>query len=271
MITSVNSASSLLSSLSGSQSKLLKALQELGSGNSINSAADNAVGMAQSLSYSVQLSSDAQAMNNIQYGTSMLDTAATSLGQINQGLQDMRTLAVQAGDGALSNSDLKTIQGQIGQIAQGIDQISKGTQFNGQNLLDGSVGSLSLQIGPNAGDTQSVSLGNFSGSSLGISGLDVTSAGGQANAISALDNAIQQVNSQGASIGALQNGLSSAQSNLSASYENLAAAKSQISDTDFAQVASDLSQAKVQQQASLKALALYNATQKDNLLSLLPK
>lgn len=265
MINSINSAASL----STSQSKLLTALQALSSGSSINSAADNPAGLAQSASYSVQLSSTAQAMNNVQDSSSLLDSAGGSLGQITQSLQDIRTLSIQAGDGSLNASDRQAIQSQIGQITQGIDQIASNTQFNNQNLLDGSF-TQSLQVGPNAGDTQNLSLGNFSSSSLGVSGVDITTATGQANALSALDNAIQQVNSQSANIGALQAGLGSTTSNLGATYENLAAAKSRVSDTDYAQAASDFTQANIQQQAAVHALALYNATQK-NLLTLLPK
>lgn len=265
MINSINSAASL----STSQTKLLTALQALSSGSSINSAADNPAGLAQSESYSVQLSSTAQAMNNVQDNASLLDTAGGSLSQITQSLQDIRTLTIQAGDGSLNASDRQAIQSQIGQITQGIDQIASNTQFNGQNLLDGSF-SQSLQLGPNAGDTQNLSLGGFSSASLGISSVDITTAGGQANSLSTLDNAIQQVNSQSANIGALQAGLGSTTSNLSTTYENLAAAKSRIGDTDYAQAASSFTQANVQQQAALHALALYNDTQK-NLLTLLPK
>lgn len=266
MIGSINSAASLATS----QTRLVTALQVLGSGRSINSAADNPTGLAQSGSYSVQLSGTAQAMNNIQNGLSLLDTAGGAFDQITQGLQDIRTLAVQAGDASLNAGDLQAIQAQIGQISQGIDQIAGNTQFNGQDLLDGSLGSVSLQVGPNGGETQSLSLGKVSSSSLGVSGVDITTEAGRANALSTLDNAIQQLNDQNANVGALQSGLSSTLSNLGTSYENLAAAKSQVSDTDYAQGASNLAQSNVQQQASLHALALYNATQ-NNLLTLLPK
>jgi len=265
MINSIGYASAL----STSQSRLATALQALASGNSINSAADNPAGMAQSTSYSVQLSGAAQSMNNIQDGISMLGTASGGIDQINQGLQDIRTLTVQAGNGALNASDLQSIQSQIGQIAQGIDQIAGNTQFNGQNLLDGSA-SLTVQTGANAGASQNLQLGNFSSAALGISGVDVTSSAGQSSALAALDNAIQQVNGQSANIGAAQSGLSSALSAQSTGYENLAAAKSRVSDTDYAQAASNLAQANIQQQTSLRALALYNSTQK-NVLSLLPQ
>lgn len=264
MVDSINSATSL----STPSSKLLTALQALSSGSRINSAADNPAGMAQSESYSVQLSGNAQAMNNIQDGISLLDTASAAFEQISQGLQDIRALAVQAGNGSLNASDLQAIQGQIGQISQGIDQIASNSQFNGQKLLDGSLASLSLQVGPNAGNAQSLSLGNFSSSSLGTSAVDVTTASGQAQALSKLDVTMQQLNDARANVGALQAGLTSTLANLNTAQGNLAAAKSQISDSNFAQSASDLAQAKVQQQASLHALSVYNATQ-NNLLTLL--
>lgn len=265
MIGSIN----YQSALSTSQSRLTTALQALSSGSSINSAADNAAGLAQATSYSVQLSGTAQAMNNTQNGISMLDTAGGALDQINQGLQDIRTLTVQAGNGVLSASDRQIIQSQIGQLTQGIDQIAGNTQFNGQNLLDGSA-SFTLQTGANAGQTQNIQLGNLSSSALGISGLDVTTAAGQATALSSLDNAIQQVSSQSANIGAAQASLNSTLASQSTSYNNLAAAKSRVSDTDYAQTTSSLAQSNVQQQASLHALALYNSTQ-NSILTLLPK
>jgi flagellin len=257
-------------SLATAQTRLLTVMQELGSGNSISSAADDPAGMAQSTSYSVQLSSDAQAINNVQNGISLLDTAGGTYDQITQNLQDMRALTVQAGDGSLNADDLQVIQGQMDQIKQSIDQTVSNTQFNGQNLLDGSFGNANLQTGPNVGDTRTLSLGNSSSASLGISGLNITTASGQANALSSLDNAIQKVNTQGAGIGSLQDSLSSIISNLNTNYDSLAAAKSQVSDTDYAQASSSLAQSSVQQQASMRALAMYNATQ-NNVLSLLPK
>ncbi len=268
MINSIGNYAS--AGLANSQNKLLADIQALSTGNSINSAADNPAGQAQSTSYSVQLSGVAQSLNNIQNGISTLDTASGAVDQINQGLQDIRTLTVQAGNGTLNASDLQSIQSQIVQLTQGIDQIAGTTQFNGQNLLDGSAGNLSVQTGINAGETQTVQLGNLSSSALGISGLDVTTAAGQTAALSSLDNAIQQTNIQSANIGAAQSGLSSSLANQNTSYINLAAANSQISNTDYTQVSSNLAQANVQQQASLQALALYNSMQ-NNVLSLLPK
>ncbi len=256
-------------SLQTAQSRLLTAMEVMASGSSINSAADNPAGLAQSESYSVQISGNAQAMNNIQNGLSLLDTAGGAFDQIGQGLQDIRALTVQAGDGSLGASDLQAIQEQIGQISQGIDQIAGSTQFNGQNLLDGRF-SQALQTGANAGQTQNVALGNFSAASLGVANLDVTTPAGQASALSALDAASQAVSDSQANLGALAAGLNASLSNLGAASENLAAANSRVSDADYAKASSDQAQANVQQQASLQALATYNSLQ-GNVLTLLPK
>jgi flagellin len=260
MLASINSTSSLATA----QSNLLTAIQQIGSGNSLNSPADNPAAYAQSVSYSVQLSGAAQSMNNIQNNLSLLDTAGGGLSQVTQNLQDMRTLAVQAGDPALGASDLQAIQNQISQIGQGIDQVAGSTQFNGQNLLDGSF-SQTLQSG-----AQPLSLGNASSGALGVSGLDVTTPAGQTNALAAIDSALQQTNGQQGNIGAAQAGLNADLSNLSNSSLNLAAANSRVSNTDYASASSNLAEANVQQQVALKVQAMYNA-QQSNVLNLLPK
>jgi flagellin len=259
MLNSIDPTSSLVTA----QTNLLTAMQQMSSGSSINSAADNPAGMAQSVSYSVQLSGTAQMMNNIQNNLSMLDTAGGGLSQVTQNLQDMRSLAVQAGNASLSPSDLQSLQDQFNQLAQGIDQVAGGTQFNGQNLLNGSFNQV-LQ----AGNSQ-VALGNSSSGALAVSGLDITTSIGQANALAAIDNAIQQTSTQQGSIGAVQAGLSSDLANLGNTYQNLSAANSQVSDTDYAKASTDLAQAKVQQQVALKVQAMYNSMQ-GNVLNLLP-
>jgi flagellin len=259
MLDAINSANALTTA----QGNLLTAMEQISSGNSLNSPADNPAAYAQSVSYSVQLSGTAQSMNNIQNNISLLDTAGGGLSQVTQNLQDMRTLAVQAGDGAFNAADLQSIQNQITQLGQGIDQIAGSTQFNGQNLLDGSF-SQTLQSG-----AQPVSLGNASSGALGVGGLDVTTPAGQANALAAINNALQQTNSQQGNIGATQAGLNASLSNLSNGALNLAAANSQVSNTDYASASSSLAQANVQQQLALKVQAMYNA-QQGNVLNLLP-
>ncbi|MDD2916199.1 MAG: flagellin [Gallionella sp.] len=256
-----------LNNLNNAQNAQFSTIQRLSSGSRINSAKDDAAGLAVAVALASQLGGDAQAMRNVNDGLSLTDTAGGALSQVSDSLQRMRELTVQAANGTNSAGDLQAIQGEINQLAQGIDQIAGGTQFNGQNLLDGTF-SGQVQSGNNPGDNRTISLGSASTQGLGISDLDVTNQASAANALNLLDSAINSVGAQQSTIGATQATLNSTLANLSNSYENLAAAKSRISDTDYAKESSNLAQNNVRTQASLKALSIYNAMQK-NVLDLI--
>ena len=215
-----------------------------------------------------QLGSNAEAQQNITSGLSLVGVAGGALSQITQSLQAMRTLAVAAADGTNNASDLQSLQQQFGQLSQGIDQLAGGTQFNGQQLLNGGY-SATIQTGPNAGDTQAINLGNVSAGGLGIGGLNLSAAGGPQAAIQQIDQALSVVGKQQSSIGATQAGLNSSLANLSNSYENLAATQTDpLSLSSVAQQSMVLAQTDVQQQAQLKVEKLYNADQ-GNVLQLL--
>jgi len=254
-------------SLNNSQNAQLTTLQRLGSGARINSAKDDAAGLAIAGSMASQLSGNNQAMRNVNDSLSLTDTAGGALSQISDTLQRMRELTVQAANGTNSASDLQAIQGEINQLAQGLDQIAGNTQFNGQNLLDGTF-SGQIQTGANSGDTKTISLGDASSQGLGVAGLDVTNQASASSALNSLDSAIDSVGTQQSAIGATQAALNSTLANLSNTYENIAAAKSRISDTDYAKESSNLAQNNVRTQASLKALSVYNSMQK-NVLNLI--
>ncbi|MDO8465944.1 MAG: flagellin [Gallionella sp.] len=254
-------------SLNNSQNAQLTTFQRMGSGSRINSAKDDAAGLAIAASMASQLGGNSQAMRNVNDSLSLTDTAGGALSQISETLQRMRELTVQAANGTNSASDLQAIQGEINQLAQGLDQVADNSQFNGQNLLDGTF-SGQVQTGENPEDSRTLSLGNASSQGLGVSDLDVTSQAGAASALDLLDNAINSVGAQQSTIGATQAALNSTLANLSNTYENIAAAKSRISDTDYARESSNLAQNNVQTQASLKALSIYNSMQK-NVLDLI--
>ena len=255
--------------LSNAQSTQEKLFQQLSSGSSINSASDNPSGLSVAVSLSNQAQGLLQAELNAGNGISLVDTAASAVGQIGDTLQQMRTLAVQAGDGSLSAADRQTVQDQIGQLGQQLDQIAGQAQFNGQSLLDGSF-STQVQTGNNPGQTTSLSIANMSGATLGVANLDVNTATGSTDALSAIENALASVSNQQSQLGAASNGLTAAQSYASASADNLLAAKSVITDTDYAAAASKLGQANVQSQAAMKALAMYSNLQKQQIANLLP-
>lgn len=270
-MNSVNSGlpQGLLYTQSSSLTRLQSLGQKLSTGRSINSALDNAAGLAQLSSYNVQLSSTAVAMQGLQDGGSLLQTASGALGQVSSNLQQLNDLAVQAGNSTLSASDRQALQAQASQLTQNLDKIAGNTQFNGQNLLDGSF-SAQLQTGPNAGDSQALSLGSVSSSALGVASLDLSSSAGQASAMQAISQAMQQVSDQQAGVGAAQTGLQANFDQLVAQSGALASSSASLGDADMAQAASGLSQDQVRQTAATRMLSLYQSMQKDTL-NLLPK
>lgn len=271
MIGSLSSSTSpLFSGLDRATNSQATSLNRLSSGSRINSAKDDAAGLAIATQLAAQLSSNSQALRNVYDGLSVTDTASSALGQVSDNLQRMRELAVQSANGTNSASDQQALQAEFSQLGQNLDQVATQTQFNGKNLLDGSF-STAIQSGPNAGDTQSLSLASTSQAGLNIGGIDITSSANASTAIDAIDQAIASVSSQQSSIGAAQAGLNSAASSISGTYEQLAATRSRIADTDFSSETSNLSLSNVKQQAALKALSLYNANQSSSTLDLLPK
>lgn len=246
--------------LNNAQTALATSLARLSTAQRINSAKDDAAGLAIASAMEAQLRSDNQAIRNVYDGLSLTATADGALGQANETLQRMRELSVQAANGTNSASDRQALQAEISQLQQGLGQLAETTQFNGQKLLDGNF-SGQVQAGANVGDTRPVTIGNASPQALGLAALDVTTAEGASSALQTLDSALNSVNGMRAEIGAVQSGLSSTLANLSGTYENLAAAKSRISDTDYAQESGNLSRNTVRQEAATKAAALYNANQ----------
>ena len=152
--------------LSNSQSALQTSLQRLSSGLRINSAKDDAAGLAISARMTSQVNGLDQAARNANDGISMAQTASGALSTITDNLQRMRSLSVQAANGTNSASDRAAIQAEITQLQSNIDQIASTTAFNGTNLLDGSLSNATFQVGSNAGQTISMSVGSAHTSSL---------------------------------------------------------------------------------------------------------
>jgi len=255
-------------SLDSANTAVSTALGRLSSGLRINSAKDDPAGLQIATRMAAQISSTGAALSNVSDASSLAQTAGGALGQVSETLQRMRELAVQAGNGSYSASDRQALQAEFTQLSSSLDSTASQSQFNGKNLLDGTF-QATVQTGPNASDTQSLSLGNVSSTALGSAGLDISSAAGATNALSAIDQAISVVAGQQANLGAIQSTLDATSANLANSSVNLSASRAAITDTDYAQTSSDQSLAKVRQQVALKAVALYNANQA-SVLSLLP-
>lgn len=162
-VASLNSQRQLVSS----GNALDKATERLSSGNRINSAKDDAAGLAIANRMTSQVRGLDQAIRNANDGVSLIQTAEGALQESTNILQRMRELSVQSANGIYSDSDRKTLQAEVKQLQSELTRISETTTFNGQNLLDGSMGTKQLQIGSEANQTVGVSIGSFSANSLG--------------------------------------------------------------------------------------------------------
>jgi flagellin len=239
-------------------SRLQGNFARLSSGLRIATAADDAAGLAISERMRAQIRSLNVASRNAQDGVSLSQTAEGALQEVSNNLTRMRELAVQASNGTLSAADRATLDTEFQALVTEIDRVASQTTFNGVNLLDGSTATLDIQVGSNAGETITVSLADTTAATLGIGGLDVTSAANASAALAALDTAIDSVTSTRGSLGSDQNRLTSAISSILSTRESLAAAESRIRDIDVATETSDLTRNSILQQAAVSVLAQAN-------------
>ncbi|GAA2735721.1 flagellin [Pedococcus aerophilus] len=170
------SAMNAYRNLSSTQNAMSTSLERLSSGLRINKAADDAAGLAISEKLRAQSNGLNQAVSNAQDGISLIQTAEGALNETHSILQRMRTLAVQSANDTNSVSDREAIQKEVTQLSAELNKISERTQFNGQNLLDGSFTGKSLQLGANSGQNLSVTISGTSTASLSLSGADKASS-----------------------------------------------------------------------------------------------
>lgn len=261
----ISPLSSTLVNSAANSGGLQTALQRLGSGRRITSAADDAAGQAILTALNSQAQGQQQASRNAMDVLALADTAGGALDQITDSLQRMRALAVQAANGGVyGSSDLKDLQTQIAQLSGGIDQTVTASLFNGQPLLDGRLPA-TAQTGANAGQTQSLNLPDASSTGLGLGGLDVGNSGNASQAISAIDAALAQIGTAQARLGGIEGGFQAAADVAQDSAFQTAASAGRLGDTDYAATASQLSQEKLRSQLALKAVNLYNSMQQDKL------
>jgi flagellin len=198
-ISSLNSQRNLTSS----QASLATSLQRLSSGLRINSAKDDAAGLAISDRMTSQINGLNQAARNANDGISMTQTAEGGLATATDLLQRMRTLAVQAANGTNSASDRASLQEEVGQLQQELNRVANTTQFNGQNVLDGSLSNAQFQVGANANQTINFSISNTQASAIGNNAIKsngtstAATAGTGAGVIGANSTAVQTFTVQG--------------------------------------------------------------------------
>ena len=239
-----------------------KSMEKLSSGLRINRAGDDAAGLA----ISENLKSDIRALNqaarNAADGISLIQTAEGSLDEVSNILLRMKELAEQSLNGTLSDTDRGYLNAEFSALSGEIDRISDGVDFNGVKLLDGSGGTVAIQvgIGTSGSDSVAVDLGDdLDATGLGLSAT-IDSASGAGTAMDEIDDAISTVVSARGDFGAIQNRLESSIRNINMTSENLSAANSRIRDVDVAHETSSLTSFQILQQAGVAMLAQANMT-----------
>ena len=256
--------------------EMSSAMQQLATGNRINSAGDDAAGVAVVQSMTAQIRGLNQAVRNANDAVNLLQTAEGSMVEQTNMLQRMRELAVQAANGTYSSTQRNYLKTEFDELGSQIDDISADTTWNGKQLLDATdktgvnatSGQFDFQVGQDSGQTISVTIDDMSLSGLGASGLSISTASGASSAIGTLDDALDLINAQRADIGAGINRLTYASDNLTNISSNIAASRSTIMDTDYASASTQLSKTQIIQQAATAMLAQANQ-QPQSVLSLL--
>ncbi|MBL8465810.1 MAG: flagellin FliC [Thauera sp.] len=260
--------------LTSSQSSLGTTLQRLSSGLRVNSAKDDAAGLAIAERMNSQVRGMNVAIRNSSDAISLSQTAEGALGKIGDSLQRMRDLAVQSANGTNTSGDRDNLQLEFRQLQDEILRVTKDTKFNNQEVLAGT--NFTFQVGANTGETidvqaTAVSATNIQSAALSGAGsiaVSGTNAAGATAAIAAIDLAIAEVVKQRATFGAAQTRFESVISNLQVASENQAAARGRIMDADFASETANLSRTQILQQAGTAMLAQANSLPQ-NVLSLL--
>jgi len=256
---------------SANNSALSTAVQRLSSGLRVNSAKDDAAGLAIANRMSAQARGMNVAIRNANDGISLAQTAEGSLGKVTDMLQRMRELAVQAANDTNGSSDRTSLNQEFSQLKAEIDRTFDATKFNGTQILN-TAATLNFQIGASnvASDQLAVSTSDLSGGTgmTAVASGDVTSLANAQSAIANIDTALTEINTARATFGAMQNRFESVIGNLQVSVENTEAARSRIMDADFAAETAALTRAQILQQAGTAMLAQANAAPQ-SVLSLL--
>jgi flagellin len=236
-----------------------RASARLSSGLRINSASDDAAGLAISEKMRTQIRGLNQASRNAQDGISLVQTAEGGMQEINNMVQRIRELAIQSANDTNTDEDRGQIQKEVAQLKLEIDAMADRVEFNKKRLLDGSIQTISLQVGANTNQRTNVSLTSMKTTVLLIDGIDLTVSGNNVDAdLTALDRALQTIAGDRATLGAVQNRLEYTIKSLDISSENLSASESRIRDTDMAKEMMNLTKANVLQQAATAMLAQAN-------------
>lgn len=257
--------------LGTNQSALATSLQRLSSGLRVNSAKDDAAGLAIAQAMTASIRGNSQAVRNASDGISLGQTAEGALGQVASNVQRIREIAVQSANGTLSATNRSQLQKEVDQLTQEISRIVQTTTFNNTSLLSG-ASTLTFQVGADGTSTNQVSVTTTNLAQAGSAGLftynttltntgtiDVTTQGNASAALANLDSDISQVSTIRSTFGAVQNRFEAVTASLQNYVENLTSSRSRIMDTDFASETAALTRSQILQQAGTAILAQANA------------
>lgn len=261
------SATLTQNAITKNERSMSSAMEQLATGKRINKAGDDAAGLAIASRMTAQINGVAQGARNGNDAISLLQTADGALVEVTNMLQRMRELAVQSASGTYSSTDRSALQVEFTALRDEINRVASNTQWNGQDILDGTVAgttsNVTFQVGANANQTVSATIKNFHTSIAGsvtvsIKTSEVSSATNASTAITAVNSIITKVNTERATLGAVMNRLEYAVDNLLNVKANAEASRSRIEDTDYAAATTELARTQIIQQAATAMLAQAN-------------
>jgi len=259
--------------LSSTQGSMSQAMQRLSSGMRVSSARDDAAGLAIAERMTSQIRGSNVAARNCNDAISMFQTAEGAMGKLQENLQRIRELAVQAANGAISDEDRGKLQDEVDQLTQEVSRIINTTKFNGLNLFDGnnatglaSNATLVFQVGANSDDQITVdgtgfnlnTLNSFDSTAAATLTIDVSTAANAATALTEITSDIDDVSTARATAGSLQARFEATAAQLQIYSENTSAARGRIMDADFATETANLARAQILQQAGTAMVAQAN-------------
>lgn len=243
------------------QATLGSAMQRLSSGNRVNSAKDDAAGLAIAERMNSQIKGMNVAIRNANDAISLAATAEGALSKVTESLQRMRELAVQSANATNNDGDRANLDAEFQQLGSELARVLDTTKFNNKAILGDDAGTLTFQVGAGPSDTIDVTTTNLTTNTdvTAVTGGDITSAANAKTAIENIDTAIDTVSQERANYGAYQNRFESVIGNLQVAAENQSSARGRIMDADYASETANLSRAQILQQAGMAMLTQANA------------
>ena len=265
-ISDQGALSRLISIITDNQSGLRDSVARIASGSRLINASDDPAGLALSEKLKSEIAALSQTVDNAATGANFINVAESGLSAVNDLLARGRELALQASNGSQSDSARQALNVEFQQVLNEIDQLSQSQEFNGQQILNGDLSPTSptqvnIQVGTGTGPANQINLNVIDAvdtATLGVAGLDISTSVGAQAALAPLQTAQQTVLDTRAQVGAVANRLSTAADNTRATIENLTAAQDQIEATDIAAEITELKEALVRLEVSIRALNIQN-------------